>query len=304
MRLNWRGILGRAVLAGVCLAGATSAGAQDDQFLMPDQSAAKARKILDQAVEAMGGNAYLNVHDVTCIGRIGQFDHAGEVTGFGKFIDYTQPPFKERQENLPKRNIIQVYNGDKGWDLDRGGVSDAPRSDVTDFKEETQKDLDYILRRRSHEPGMVLRYGGPDVVDLKQAEWVEMVDSDNRTIRIAFADNTHLPIRKMVETRDPRMQRKTEEIEYYSNYHPIDGVQTPFQITRERNQIKIFQVFFDKCDYNTSVADALFTKESLDQRWAQIPNKEKVRDKKETDRLKDKEKDDQDSDSSDKSGKN
>jgi hypothetical protein len=292
------------VLAGVCLAGATSAVAQDDQFLMPEQSAAKARKILDQAVEAMGGNAYLNVHDVTCIGRIGQFDHAGEVTGFGKFIDYTQPPFKERQENLPKRNIIQVYNGDKGWDLDRGGVSDAPKSDVTDFKEETQKDLDYILRRRSHEPGMVLRYGGPDVVDLKQAEWVEMVDSDNRTIRIAFADNTHLPIRKTVETRDPRMQRKTEEIEYYSNYHPIDGVQTPFQITRERNQIKIFQVFFDKCDYNTSVADALFTKESLDQRWAQIPNKEKVRDKKETDRLKDKEKDDQDSDSSDKSGKN
>lgn len=304
MRLNWRGILGVAVLAGVCLAGATSAVAQEDQFLMPEQSAAKARQILDQAVEAMGGNAYLNVHDVTCIGRIGQFDHAGDVTGFGKFIDYTQPPFKERQENLPKRNIIQVYNGNKGWDLDRGGVSDAPKSDVTDFEEETQKDLDYILRKRSHEPGMNLRYGGPDVVDLKQAQWVEMVDSDNRTIRIAFADNTHLPIRKTVETRDPRMQRKTEEIEYYSNYHPIDGVQTPFQITRERNQIKIFQVFFDKCDYNTSVADALFTKESLDQRWAQIPNKEKVRDKKETDRLKDKEKDDQDSDSSDKSGKN
>ena len=304
MRLNWRGILGVAVLAGVCLAGATSAVAQEDQFLMPEQSAAKARQILDQAVEAMGGNAYLNVHDVTCIGRIGQFDHAGDVTGFGKFIDYTQPPFKERQENLPKRNIIQVYNGNKGWDLDRGGVSDAPKSDVTDFEEETQKDLDYILRKRIHEPGMNLRYGGPDVVDLKQAQWVEMVDSDNRTIRIAFADNTHLPIRKTVETRDPRMQRKTEEIEYYSNYHPIDGVQTPFQITRERNQIKIFQVFFDKCDYNTSVADALFTKESLDQRWAQIPNKEKVRDKKETDRLKDKEKDDQDSDSSDKSGKN
>jgi len=235
---------------------------------------------------------------------LGQFDHAGEVTGFGKFIDYSQPPFKERQENLPKKNIIQVYNGDKGWDLDRGGVSDAPKADVTDFKEEVQKDLDYILRQRSHEPGMVLRYAGPDVVDLKQAEWVEMVDSDNRTIRIAFADNTHLPIRKTVETRDPRMQRKTEEVEYYSNYHPIDGVQTPFQITRERNQIKIFQVFFDKCEYNTSVSDALFTKESLDQRWAQIPNRDKVADKKETDRLKDKQKDDQDSGNSGSTDKN
>jgi hypothetical protein len=304
LRLNGRGILAVAVLAGACLHPATSAAGQDDQFLMPDQSAAKARQILDEGVQALGGSAYLNVHDVTCTGRIGQFDHAGEVTGFGKFIDYSQPPFKERQENLPKKNIIQVYNGDKGWDLDRGGVSDAPKADVTDFKEQVQKDLDYILRRRSHEPGMVLRYAGPDVVDLKQAQWVEMVDSDNRTIRIAFADNTHLPIRKLVETRDPRMQRKIEEIEYYSNYHPIDGVETPFQITRERNQIKIFQVFFDKCEYNTSLSDALFTKESLDQRWAQIPNREKALDKKATDRLKDKEKDDQSSPNSGSDDKN
>jgi hypothetical protein len=304
LRLNVRDILAVAVLAGMCLAGAMRAAAQDDQFLMPEQSAAKARQILDQAVEALGGSAYMNVQDATCTGRIGQFDHSGEVTGFGKFIDYSQPPFKERQENLPKKNIIEVYNGDKGWDLDRGGVSVAPKADVTDFKEQVQKDLDYILRKRSHEPGMVLRYGGPDIVDLKQAQWVEMVDSDNRTIRIAFADNTHLPIRKSVETRDPRLQRKIEEIEYYSNYHPIDGIETPFQITRERNQIKIFQVFFDKCEYNTSLSDALFTKESLDQRWAQIPNREKALDKKESDRLKDKQKDDQSSPNSGSDDKN
>src|SRR5271163_2289441 len=116
--MSWRGILASMALAGVCLAGAASAAAQDDQFLMPEQSAAKARQILDQAVEALGGNTYLNVHDVTCSGRIGSFDHSGEVTGFGKFIDYAQPPSKERQENLPKRNIIEVFNADKGWTLD------------------------------------------------------------------------------------------------------------------------------------------------------------------------------------------
>ena len=296
MRVTWRGILAVMVLAGVSLAGAKSVAAQDDQFLMPEQSAAKAKEILNQAVEALGGSAYLSVHDVTCTGRLGIFDHAGDVTGFGKFIDYTQPPFKDRQENVPKRNIIQVFNGDKGWELDRGGVTDAPQADLLQFKEDVLKDIDNVLRRRIHEPGMILRYGGPDVVDLKQVDWVELVDSDNRTIRIAFADNTHLPIRKTVETRDPRTQRKSAEIEYYSNYHPIDGVQTPFQITRERNGIKIFQVFFDKCDYNTSVSDALFTKESLDQRWAQIPNRDKVRDKKDLDRQKEKEKDDKDSD--------
>ena len=262
---------------------------------MPEQSAAKARQIIAQAVQALGGSAYLNVKDVTCTGRISTFDHSGETTGFGKFIDYAQPPDKERQENLPKRNIISVFNGDKGWDLDRGGVSEAPQSDLADFKEDVQKNLYNVLTRRVNEKDMVLRYGGTDVVDLKEAQWVELVDTDDRTIRIAFADNTHLPIRKTVETRNPTTRFKTSEIEYYSNFHPLDGVQTPFQITRERNGIKIYQVFFDVCHYNTSVSDALFTKQSLDDRWAQIPQKDKVRDKKETDRLKEKQKDDEDS---------
>jgi hypothetical protein len=284
------------ILAGLSFAGAaTVARAQDDQYLMPEQSTAKARELVKQAVEALGGDAYLNIKDVTCTGRLSSFDHSGETTGFEKFIDYSQPPDKERQENLPKRNIISIFNGDKGWDLDRGGVSEAPQSDLADFKEDTQKDLYNILTRRIHEKDIVLHYVGTDVVDLMQAQWVEMVDSDDRTIRIAFADDTHLPIRKTVETRNPRTRFKTTEIEYYSNYHPLEGIQTAFQLTRERNGTKVYQVFFDTCKYNTSVADAFFTKQALDDRWAQIPNKEKVRDKKETDRLKDKQKDDEDS---------
>ena len=57
---------------------------------------------------------------------------------------------------------------------------------------------------------------------------------------------------------------KTEEVEHFSNFHPLDGIQTPFQIKRERNRIKIYQVFFDNCQYNTGLADSLFTRESLD----------------------------------------
>ena len=45
---------------------------------------------------------------------------------------------------------------------------------------------------------------------------------------------------------------------------------TPFQITRERNSRKVYQVFFDECKYNTNPPDSLFTKESLDARWAQV----------------------------------
>lgn len=294
-------ICAASMLALLSMGAPGNATAQDDQFLMPEQSAAKAKQILQEAIVALGGNTYLNVHDSTCTGRIGQFDHSGELTGFGHFIDYEVPPDKERQENLPKRNIIEVYNGDKGWELDRGGVSEAPQVDLIDFEEGNKKDLDNILRYRIHEPDMIFRYGGPDIVELKQADWVELVDADNRTIRIAIATATHLPIQKIVDTRDPKTRRKSEEIEYYSNYHPLEGIQTPFQITRERNGIKIFQVFFDKCDYNANLPNSLFTRESLEERWDKIGSKkEKEKDK---DKKNKADKDDQ-SDSSDDPDKN
>jgi len=238
--------------------------------MMPAESAAKAKEILQQAIQALGGTAYLNLHDSTCEGRLSQFGHAGELNGFEKFADYTIPPFKDRTENLPKRNIITVMDGDKGWTLDRGGVSDASGADIARFQEDIKKDLDYILRTRIKEPNMVFRYAGQDIVDLKEADWVELVDSDNRTIKIAFAQATHLPLRKIVDTRDSNTRMKTDELEYYSNYHPINGIQTAFQFTRERNHIKVYQVFFDKCEYNTNLPDSLFSKQSLDERWEKV----------------------------------
>jgi len=244
---------------------------------MPEQSAAKAKEIIHQAIDALGGSAYLDVKDSTCTGQLGQFGHSGDLNGFAKFIDYTQPPFKDRQENLPKRNIIEVYNVDKGWVLDRGGVSEAAVSDVARFQADVKVDIDNILRHRISEPSMIFRYSGGDVVDLHEVDWVELIDNENRTIRIAVNRSTHLPVRKTVDTRDPTSQLKSQEIEYYSLYHPIDGVQTAFQITRERNGMKVFQVFFDKCQYNTGLSDSLFTKESLDERWDKIGKKSKYK---------------------------
>ena len=282
---NWSIAVAIVLAAAGACARLPRVAAQDAPVLMPEQSAAKAKQILQQAIQALGGSSYLNVRDITCNGRLSQFGHSGELEGFESFVNYAQPPAKARTENLPQRNIIQIYNGDKGWTLDRGGVADAPPTDLARYEGDTQKELDNILRRRLQEAGMIFRYAGADVVDLHQADWVELVDSDNRTIRIAFDQASHLPLRKIIELRDPETSLKTEEIEYYSNFHPLDGIQTPFQITRERNRIKIYQVFFESCQYNTGLADSFFTRESLDERWAKIgkKGKDKKNDKKDKD---------------------
>ena len=273
--------------AMVALAAPVRTVAQED-VLTPDQSSAKAKQILQQAIAGLGGPAYLNVKDVTVEAKLGQFDHSGQLRGYAKIIDIAIPPDKDRTENLPKRNIIEVRNGDKGWDLDRGGVSEATITDMATSQEDTKKDIDNILRHRIHEPGMIFRYGGLDVVDYEESDWVELVDSENRTFRIAISRSSHLPIRKVVDTRDANTRMRSEEIEYYSNYHPINGIQSPFQITRERNGIKIYQVFFDKFEYNTGVSPELFTKESLDERWEKVGKKEKKPKEKPADKNNDK----------------
>ncbi len=266
-------ILAVTVLLGAIFSGATDVWAQE--VLMPEQSAAKAKQLIQQAIQALGGNEYLNVRDATCTGRLSQFGHSGELTGYEKFIDYSVLPDKDRTENLPKRNLIEVTNGDHGWVLDRGGVTETPDDVISQNRDNLKQDLDYVLRHRLTEQGMIFRYAGTDVVDLKEAEWVELTDSEGRTIRIALDKYTHLPIRKVVVTRDPASRLRTEVVEYYSNYHPLQGIQTPFQITRERNTVKVFQVFFDECKYNTGLSDSLFTRQSLEERFSQVGKKEK-----------------------------
>lgn len=246
-----------------------------EQVMMPEESAAKAKQILAQIIKALGGDAYLNVKDLSCEARVSGFDHNGQLTGFSKEVEYLIPPFKERDENLPKRNIISVYNGDKGWSLDRGGVSPNSITDMAAHQEDVKIDFDNILRARIHEPGLIFRYAGIDIVDYNEAEWVELVDSENRTFRIASSRSSHLPIRMTVDTRDSNTRMRSAQTFYFSNFHPLQGIQTAFQVTRDRNGVKQQQIFFDKCEYNTGMSPDIFTEASLQERWQKIAPKNK-----------------------------
>lgn len=258
---------------------APRAAAQDAQILLPQQSADKAKALIHEMIGALGGKGWLNIRDEECTGRAGQFGHSGDLNGYDVFYDFIKFPDKDRTEFSKKRNIINVFDGQHGWVLDQGGVSDATAADLANYQADLKKDLDHLLRYRLNEPGMIFRYVGPDVVDLEEADWVEMVDGEGRSIRIAIGKIKHLPIRKVVVTRDPKTNLQTEEIEYYSNWQPSDELKVAYQVTRERNGFKVYQVFYSSCKFNTGMSDSLFTRESLEERWQQV-GKKKKKDKK------------------------
>ena len=249
--------------------------AQSPETMTPEASEARGRELIQKAIAALGGQAYLQVRDMTRTGRRAQFSSQGDLGGFTKFEDFVKLPDKNRTEYYKKKNIIDVVTSEGGWTLDRGGVSESPADRVEEFRESLKKDVDILFRARLQEKGLRIRYGGSDIMDLKSVEWVEVTDRDRRTIRIALEKPTLLPMRAIYITRHPETRARTEEVDFFSNYHSIGGVETPLQLARERSGRKVYQAFIETCVYNTNLPDSLFTRESLDQRWAQLDKKKK-----------------------------
>jgi outer membrane lipoprotein-sorting protein len=242
------------------------ARAQNPNSLMPAESAARARAILDQAIEALGGPMYLRLRDSDCTARFAGFERSGEVGGLGEVRVLRQLPDKNRTEYDKRGDIVTVYAGDQAWSLDRSGVEEMGPADITAYQEQLKNDAHFILRYRLDEPGIVLRYGGTEVVDLKQVDWVEVSDSQGRNVRIAVDRVSHFPARVVVSGRDPEGGR-TETMTVYSNYRPVSGIQTAFQVSRFRNGQQISQIFYTACKYNTSLPDDLFSRVSLDRHF-------------------------------------
>jgi len=282
-----------AVFAAVCLV--PLAHAQNPETMMPEQSEAKGKQILHELINGLGGPGYLEVRESECSGRRALFGHSGDLTGYIDFDDFRHYPDKARIEYIAKRHntlllslvgldgldfthggmVITLYNGDLGWSYDRSGINELPAPAVTDFQEAMKRNVDSLLRFRLNEPGLTIRFGGSDTVDLKQVQWVELDDSEGRKYRLAVDHSAHLLVRAVVSTEDPENQQINDDSTIYTNYHLKDSVWTPMQVTREHNGRRTAQFFYDNCRYNPGFPQDLFSKDSLKTRGAELVSKKK-----------------------------
>jgi hypothetical protein len=280
------------VLAFAWTCGAPAIAAQTQEML-PDESSAKGRQLVQQVIAALGGQAYLNVHDFQCDGRTAQFGTAGTLLGFTLFRDIWLLPDKNRVEYFTKGEhtilgfligsddllithggaMITVFSGQEGWTLDKSGVSDQPEDLIKNFNEQVKSGMNNMLRKRLNEPGVDVQYAGTDLIDLKEAEWIEFTDSDHRVMRLGVDKFSHLPLRWVVVTRDPETRVNIEAVTSYAQYRLLDGVRSPLSINLDRNDRKLTQTFLTDCKYNSDVAPQLFTRTALEQRAAEITKK-------------------------------
>jgi outer membrane lipoprotein-sorting protein len=251
------------------------AKAQNPDMMTPEASEAKGREILKQVIDALGGQAYLNEKTSQCDGRFAQFGHNGALSGYLEFKVYWSYPDKNRTDFAKKGNIIDLYSGDEGWTLDRDGVSEEPAPAVSDFQEGVKRNINNVLRNRLREDHIQIRFGGNSVVDLKQVDWVEITDAEERQFRLAVDHSTHLLVRSVVTIRDENSGEKMNETTVYSNYQLKDGVQVPMQVTKERDGRRVYQAFYSTCQINPQLPADFFTKEALEKRYREVGGKNK-----------------------------
>jgi hypothetical protein len=228
------------------------------QIPVDQENVRKAKAVLDQAIQALGGQAYLNIQDISQEGRTFSFFH-GQPSSYGiQFWRFYKYPDKDRVELTKKRDVIYVNNGDKGYEITYKGTRAADAKDLADYNRRRQFTLDWVLRHWVSDPGVALFYEGAAVAADKPADQVTLINAKNQGVTLFIDSNTHLPIKKTYSWRDPADEQRNTEEEVYDNYRPMQGIMTPFSITRYYNGDMSNERFLTVVNYNQGLSDAKF----------------------------------------------
>lgn len=218
----------------------------------------RARSLLDQMIQALGGQAYLNIQDVRQEGRGYSFFH-GQPNSVGTlFWRFYRFPDKDRIELTKQRDVVYVYSGDKGYEVTFKGTAAEDPQLLTEYLRRRAHSLDWVIRKWLQEPGIALFYEGNTVAGEKPAEQVSILNAKNDSVTLYIDSTTHLPIKKSYSWRDPTDKLRNIEDEVFDGYRLVQGVQTPFSITRYLNGDMSNQRFLHAVSYNTGLKDALF----------------------------------------------
>lgn len=242
------------------LTAAASAHAQSD--------AARGKRVMDEAVAALGGEKFLAMRDRVEDGRAYSFfrerlsglARAKIMTRYvapaapGKLAVEERQVFGKDEESA----VLFQRNGD-AWEITFRGARPLAADRTGRYRDTTVHNVFYIMRNRLKEPGLIVESRGSDVMDNMPVEIVDIVDSENQVTTVYFHRTTKLPVRQTFYRRDPKTRERDEEITVYSKYRDVGGgVQWPFAIERSRNGEKIFAMYSESVTIDQGLADDLF----------------------------------------------
>ncbi len=227
----------------------------------------KGKQIVEDAIGALGGQQFLQMQNRVESGRAYSF-YNEEISGLDIATIYTefltsQPEnglsVRERQVFGKKQDYSVLFLQDQGWDVTFRGARPVPDASLKRYLNSTRNNIFYILRVRYKEPGLEFDYVRRDVLQNVEVVMVDISDAQGQVIHVVFDRLTKLPIRQTFSYIDPETKIRMDESTEYGNYRDVgDGVKMPFSILRERNGLKVYELYANKVGVNQALPAKMF----------------------------------------------
>jgi len=227
----------------------------------------RGKRVVNEALQAVGGKAYLAMEDRVETGRAYSF-YRQELQGLSMAKIYTRyltpvpgkPCVRERQNFNKDESAGVLFNQDGAWEFNFHGARLLEPRRVDNWREGTLRNIFYILRQRLDEPGMDFYSRGGDLYENLPVEIVDITDADGATVTVYFSATTKLPVRQMFKRRNPDYKDFDTEEALFARYRDAGGgVIWPHSIRRLRNGEKIYEINSENVEINRNLTDDVFT---------------------------------------------
>ena len=179
------------------------------------KNAKQARAVLDAMVQALGGDAWLNMKNQERQGQVAAFFHGKPSGGTTEYFEFHQWPDHDMIEYTKHRDVVQFYQGRTGEEVTFKGKAPLPQEQVDDWLRRRDHSIETAIKVWLKDPQTILLYEGQKMAERHLADQVTLISSSNEAVTIQTDTQTHLPLRRTFEWRDPLYKDKNLFITYY-----------------------------------------------------------------------------------------
>jgi hypothetical protein len=223
-----------------------------------DANQKKAKAAVDAMIAALGGSRWLTLSSSMQEGRTSGF-YQGKPTGATSlFYEVQQFPNMTRVELGKKRDVFEIIAGDNSWEVTYKGKRELPKDQVQELIRRRDHSIRTVVMTWLKDPNTILIWGGQSLVERHLADQITVINASNDSVTIQTDAETHLPLRRSYQWRDPLYKDKNTDAEEYDDYHTVDGLPTAFAITRYHNDDMTNQRFLSRAAYNIPLTPDLF----------------------------------------------
>lgn len=227
------------------------------------------KQLLEQALEALGGDAFLQIRTLHQVGRAYAFYHEN-LRGLAVMNLYQQfepmPPSHEagwlpisrREVYTEEGDYYSLYQNGKGWEVTYQGARPLPEDRQVRYRDSARRDIFFMLRYRLDEEGMYFYHKGLEIVDNTPTDAVEVFDAEGLGVTFNFRRSDHLPVQQRYQQRDPQTGIPEDVREILSRYRTTGGVTLPWNLRVERDGEKVFEFFGRSAEINAKIPPDTF----------------------------------------------